>query len=112
PVETKEWLDFTFQPGSYVRNRPPYRVTGGNIMPIMVNQVDRDGHGDEASPSYNSLWLSTFLETADILDGYDGYPGADLYENPKFRKMFYAMIPLVLSRRYTPHIGDTGMTGN
>ncbi|WP_054949761.1 heparinase II/III domain-containing protein [Numidum massiliense] len=107
--ETKEWLDFNFQAGTRLTN--PYRVTGGNILPTLVNLVDRDGHGNEAAPEYNQLWLQQFLMTADILDDYDRYPVADLYQNVKFRKMFSSMYPLLLSEKYIPSIGDHGKTG-
>ncbi|RKN84289.1 OmpL47-type beta-barrel domain-containing protein [Paenibacillus ginsengarvi] len=108
--QTKEWLDFTFQTGGNTSNPPG--VTGGNILNTLISVVDRDGHGNEASPGYNSLWLTTDQLTADVLDGYDLYPEADLYANVKFRKMFSAYYPLVLSEKYLANIGDTGSTGN
>jgi uncharacterized protein YjdB len=108
--ETKEWLDFNFQAGGLVSG--PWRVTGGNILATMVNDVDRDGAGNEAAPEYNRYWLSTYETVADVLDGYDKYPEADLYRNVKFRKMFSSIYPLMLSERYIPQIGDSGMTGN
>ncbi|WP_158299506.1 FIMAH domain-containing protein [Paenibacillus antri] len=107
--ETKEWLDFNFKTGGLVSG--PYRVTGGNISALLVDDVDRDGAGNEASPAYNSGWVGLFQETADILDGYDLYPEADLYQNVKFRKMFSATYPLMLSDRYFALIGDTGNAG-
>ena len=106
--ETKEWLDFNFQSGTASANA----VTGGNILASFVNDVDRDGHGNEAAPGYNRLWLGQYIEVANILDGYDLYPAADLYENPKFKKMFYSMISVLLTDKYSALIGDTGSTGN
>ncbi|GAA3406310.1 carbohydrate binding domain-containing protein [Paenibacillus hodogayensis] len=108
--ETKQWLDFTFQTGGNTSNPPG--VTGGNILNTLISVVDRDGNGNEASPGYNALWLSSDQLTADILEGYDLYPNADLYDNVKFRKMFSAFYPLLLSEKYTANIGDTGSTGN
>ncbi|MBP1993235.1 S-layer homology domain-containing protein [Paenibacillus eucommiae] len=108
--ETQQWLDFVFQSGDFMSG--PYRVTGGNVGATLINDLDRDGHGNEASPGYNRLWLNYFLEAADILNGYDLYATADLYQNPKFRKMFHALYPLTLSERYSPQIGDSGSTGN
>lgn len=107
--ETKEWLDFVFQTGHMESD--PWRVTGGNVFNSLVSLVDRDGNGDEASPGYNALWLAEHQETADILDGYDKYPEADLYRNVKFRSMFYAMLPQIFIERYTNNTGDTGSTG-
>lgn len=108
--ETKLWLDYTFQAGGYERN--PDRLTGGNVWNTLVNDVDRDGHGDEAAPGYNRLWLSTYLQVADVLEGYDRYPDADLYEHVKFRKMFHSVYPVTMLGRDTAQIGDTGKTGN
>ncbi|MFD0958388.1 S-layer homology domain-containing protein [Paenibacillus chungangensis] len=108
--ETKEWLDFTFQAGGLARN--PWRVTGGNILVSMVNDVDRDGAGNEAAPQYNGLWLNDYMNVAEILDGYDFYPEVDLFSNVKFRKMFTAQYPLMMLDRYTPSIGDSGYAGN
>ncbi|MFC5471191.1 OmpL47-type beta-barrel domain-containing protein [Cohnella suwonensis] len=107
--ETKEWLDFIFQTGSVLSN--PARLTGGNILNSIVSSVDRDGNGDESSAFYNSLWLQAHRMTADILDGYDLYPEADLYKNVKFRKMFSALSPLIQIENYTANIGDTGSAG-
>lgn len=108
--ETKEWLDFNNQSGGLVAN--PWRVTGGNLLTSLVNDIDRDGHGNESAPGYNRLWLNNFLQVADVLYGYDKYPQADLYQNVKLQKMFKAMYPLLLSERYMPPIGDSEMTGN
>ncbi|MFK7695013.1 heparinase II/III family protein [Paenibacillus sp. HJGM_3] len=108
--ETMQWLDFTFKYGENI-SRIPRQITGGNVSFTMVNDVDRDGHGNEAAPAYNRLWLSTYLILAEMLRGYDKYPAADLYENVKFRKMFQAMYPLIMLGKYTPSIGDSGATG-
>ncbi|PYI53807.1 FIMAH domain-containing protein [Paenibacillus flagellatus] len=108
--DTKEWLDFNNQAGGLVAN--PWRVTGGNLLASLVNDVDRDGHGNESAPGYNRLWLNNFLQVADVLYGYDKYPQADLYDNVKLRKMFHAMYPLLLSEKYMPPTGDSEMTGN
>lgn len=108
--ETKEWIDFIFQTGGYVSSPPS--VTGGNILNLLMQDVDRDGAGNEAAPGYNLLWLSQLQLTADILEGYDLYPGADLYEHVKFRKMYSAFYPLLLSEKFTANIGDNSSTGN
>lgn len=102
--ETKEWLDFNFKAGYASKAE----VTGGNILATLVNDVDRDGNGNEASPLYNNQWLSKFISVADILDGYDLYPAADLYKNVKFRKMFYGTYQLMLTDLYCALIGDCG----
>src|SRR5690606_39540232 len=60
---------------------PDWHLTGGNVMTTLVNQVDRDGFGDEPSTEYNSYWLQQIMDVADVLQGYDRYPKADLYNN-------------------------------
>lgn len=107
---TGEWLDFIFKSGQVMQG--PTQLTGGNMLNSFVRDVDRDGMGNEASPAYNALWLHNHRMTADVLDGYGLYPNANLYDNPKFRKMFSAAGKLILSDQYTPAIGDTGRTGN
>ncbi|MGW5363386.1 heparinase II/III domain-containing protein [Actinopolymorpha pittospori] len=110
PAETTEWIDFVFKTGG-VGPAPEYRVSGGDVYRTLVDVVDRDGMGNEASPGYNRLWIGHIRGIADVLDGYSGYPAADLYEHPKFRKMFQGMHPLVMLGAYVPQIGDTGSTG-
>lgn len=108
--ETKEWLDFVLRTGGLARD--PFRVTGGNVLRSLIADVDRDGHGNEASPGYNGLWLRMHQLIADILEGYDLYPEADLYNNAKLRKMFTAFYPLLLGGAYSLNAGDTAATGN
>ncbi|TNJ63726.1 hypothetical protein FE784_23675, partial [Paenibacillus hemerocallicola] len=90
----------------------PRLLTGGGVLQSLVDLVDRDGNGNEGAPGYNRLWLDHFIDAADVLDGYDLYPVADLYQNVKFRKLFSGLYPLLLSEIYTPTIGDYGKTGN
>jgi hypothetical protein len=82
-----------------------------NLMHILVDDVDRDGHGDEASPGYNSIWMNCIKQVADILSDYEG-DVPDLYDNVKFRKLFHMVHPLVVLDSYTPSIGDTKVAGN
>lgn len=116
---SKEWLDFVFQTGDLVRIPDSnaeygrrYEVTGGDMSRLLVNEVDRDGMGNEAAPGYNALWLNTFMQAAEILDGYERYPEYDLFQNVKFQQMFSAFYPLTTLGRYTPSIGDSGFLGS
>lgn len=110
--ETKELIEFNNNP--LILSSSPRTVTGGGLLPILVDEVDRDGQGNECAPGYNYLWLQQLRQVADVMDGYT-LPGldasADLYKNPKFIKMFKAFYPLILSSRYSAAIGDTGGTG-
>src|SRR5690606_35429350 len=83
---SKEWLDFVFQPGDLITVTDPsapygrrYEVTGGNMARVLIDDVDRDGWGNEAAPGYNAGWLGNFLQLADAVDGYQRYPDYDLY---------------------------------
>lgn len=108
--DTQEWIEFNNQAGGLLRD--PYRVTGGNQFAILVNEVDRDGHGLEAAPGYNHIWMNQFLDIADILYGYDKVQTANFFENVKFYNMLTSFIPLLLSEEYVPPIGDSAKTGN
>lgn len=109
---SREWIDFIFKPGSLTTENGRPVLTGGDLSALMVNEVDRDGYGDEASPEYNSYWLEHLRLVADILEGYSGAKGYDLYENPKFRKMFSSFIDIVMAGKFTPQIGDSGAVGD
>jgi len=98
--ETGEWLDWVMAYG------------GGDVTGKLIDVVDRDGMGDEASPPYNQIWVNYLIDMAELLDGYDTYPAADLYKNPKFVQMLYAQVPVILANYYTAQIGDGGQTAN
>ena len=105
--ETGEWLDWMMATGT--RNDVP--CTGGNVATQIVDIVDRDGQGNEAS-AYNIDWANSLILIADILSGYQKYPAADLYQNVKFRNMLESNTKMIASRYYTPQIGDSGSTAS
>ncbi|MBQ2742409.1 MAG: heparinase II/III family protein, partial [Oscillospiraceae bacterium] len=111
--ETGEMLDWIMAMGVGT-NAGAYNeesISGGAIMSKLVDDVDRDGSGNENAPGYNSMWISYFMELAGTLAEYDGYEGVNLFENPKYRKMFLAQIRLLLGGYYTAQIGDWGSIG-
>lgn len=112
PGTTEQWLRFVAQTGGLVTSKDTAQVTGGNLLSTLVDQVDSDGYGNEASPHYNETWLLNTKLIADILAGYDRNPIGDLYDNVKFKKMLYSYIDLVMVGKYTPQIGDSGSVGN
>jgi len=108
PKLSKEWLEFAFKPSNSI-------LTGLNIGATFVNDIDRDGMGNEASPHYNILWLGSYMTIAELLKGYtiNGTDiSYDLYENVKFKKMFTAMLNILLGESFTPNIGDADNTGS
>ena len=107
--ETKEWIDFTFKSGGRVNY---FEVDGGNVYAQLVNVVDRDGHGSEGAPNYNKGWVSSMIGMADILQGYDKYPEADLYKNPKVIRMLTAMMDVTMVSRESVNVGDNETMGS
>ncbi len=80
----------------------------GNILRIITDEVDHDGCGNETSVNYNSIWLNGIHSIAEILKGTN----RDLYNNPKFMKMFHLDIPYIIADNYSLNIGDTNKAGN
>ncbi|MCL2517010.1 MAG: heparinase II/III-family protein [Oscillospiraceae bacterium] len=113
--ETGEWLDWVMAAGeanpSGTCENPP-KLRGGNVLAQLTEIVDRDGMGNESSPGYNNLWNTELIGMAELLYNYDKYPSADLYKNPKFMRMFYPQVPLILADYYTAQIADSGGTAN
>ena len=104
--ETAKWLDYLMAPGWVRSNTTP--CLGGGVSEVLVNTIDADGQGDEAS-QYNINWHTALSDIQNILDNYDRYDKVNLYNNPKFVQMFYSNISL-MSTYYSPQIGDTGTT--
>ena len=101
--ESKEWIDYLMATGW---DADP--ATGGSINEVLIDTICHDGQGDEAS-SYNVNWLGYISDVNDVLLGYEKYQSADMFNHPKFVKMFYANLPLMVSY-FSPAIGDTGNT--
>ena len=110
PTESKQWIDWIFQAGGRVGD-PTLRISGGNLEATLVDQLDRDGFGDEAAPQYNLGWITALSGVADALAGYKRYPTADLFKHPKYAKMIAARPALTMLNKYLPSIGDSGSTG-
>ncbi|MBR5272897.1 MAG: heparinase II/III family protein, partial [Clostridia bacterium] len=112
--ETKEMLDFIFQDGEGLMLNGAVQVnktTGGNVNRQLINAVDANGVSDEVSPNYSALWLNGVSNVARYTAGYDKYPEADMYNNPRFVKMFTWQLDTALRRTKMPALGDSGATG-
>lgn len=115
--ETVDWLNTVYRNG-----RCDWHDIGkkdaGNVMHYMSDRIDRDGEGDEVSIGYNAGWLENWLTIAKALDGYTipdgqilkGNIDPDLLNNIRYKKLFFTN-PLLLTNKYSAHIGDTGWTG-
>ncbi len=112
--ESSQVVDWIYQPGKWTQDTSTNtaKCTGGNLSVQLVDVVDRDGSGNEASPRYNSSWIEQLYNCADILSMYSKDPKYDLYQNPKYAKMFTTYIPMVLVDSFTAQIGDTGATAS
>ncbi|WP_435361688.1 heparinase II/III domain-containing protein [Haloarchaeobius sp. DFWS5] len=113
---TKDALDFLFKAGGleYEDDGTPWGnwyITGGDVLSSLLTKFDRDGHPYEGTPHYNSLVASALQGTADALNGYDAYEGADLYQNPVFKQSFKTQHPITYLNEYVPKYGDTEGAG-
>ncbi|MBQ7118805.1 MAG: S-layer homology domain-containing protein [Oscillospiraceae bacterium] len=104
--ETKEWLEYLMAPG-WIRSATS-ECRGGGIDEVLVNTIDGDGMGNEAS-SYNNTWLGNLVKVQRVLAVYERYQEANLLNHPKFVQMLYSLYPLMMDY-YTPQIGDSGST--
>ena len=87
-------------------------IAGGYVMKNLIEEVDRDGIGNENAPGYNRLWITNLLYIAEVLENYQGYSDLNLFENPKFLSMFPAHINVTLGGYYGAQIGDSGATAS
>ncbi|MDA0748238.1 MAG: heparinase II/III family protein, partial [bacterium] len=107
PQDSPPALDWCFEPGRRGGSG------GGHIPAVLINEVDRDGVGNEASPSYSFLWMNNFRQCAEILEAGKKHRDYDLYRDyPRFKKMHATPYLLTARHWHTPRIGDTGKTGD
>ena len=104
--ESGEMIDWLFKTGG--RSSDYKSVSGGNVESTLIDVVDRDGMGDEASPRYNSIWIDNLATMVDALSKYRSTKNYNLFENPKYIKMYTVYPSLVLAGTHTAQIGDTG----
>lgn len=113
---TGDAIDFLFKAGEVKHDESheplPWYMTGGNVMSRLLSEFDRDGWPNEASPNYNSIVVSSIGSVGDVLNGYDGYAGADLYQNPLLKNGLQNQHSITFLNKFTPNIGDSGATGN
>ncbi len=110
--ESNDIVEYLYRPGSRIINGSTAHCAGGNLSVQFFDVIDRDGMGNEAAPNYNLGWIADLYECADMLNMYTEDPKYDLYQNPKYAKMFTAAIPVVLTDDHTAQIGDTSWTAS
>ena len=87
-------------------------TAGGDMLTKYVNDVDRDGFGNEVGIGYNRIWVVNGLSVAEVLYRYGFEGDLNLFANPKYKKMFNSIIKETVGHGYSLHIGDSGSTAN
>ncbi len=120
--ETSEMLDWIMRYGtgkvynSATVGNPMPNNTGAYTIDYLLSAVDRDGNGNENSTQYNKFWVQYLLDTSEKLNKYTQQPGKEqykkynLFDNPKFVKMFTAIPRLTLGGYYSAQMGDSDGT--
>ena len=107
--ETEEMLDWLYQPQVIVKHSDTSReILGGGLLTSMVNNVSRDGQGNESAFGYNDLWVTNLLDLGIAFERYDEYKGMKLFDHPKYIGMILSYPPTTLVRRGAPAFGDGG----
>ncbi len=89
-----------------------YKNAGGEMLTRYINEVCRDGFGNEVGIGYNMIWVTNGIEIADLLYRYGAETKINLYENPKYLKMFNSFIKENVGAGYALSIGDSGSTAS
>ena len=109
PMRT-EIIDWTMSSGR--ENEGDYQ--GGNVLKNIVNNMDRDGVANEVGLNYNSYQMKALERVADYLLVYakDGKRNYNLFDFPKYAKMFEPWNGLTLVDVMHPNLGDGGSIGS
>lgn len=84
-------------------------ITGGELVDKYIDEIDHDGFGWEVGINYNKFWLLYSLEIAEILRRCKA-GNLDLFQNPKFVKMFDTFIHETTANGVSLALGDSGHT--
>ena len=95
-----------------VKYNSSVKNNGGEMLTRYINEVCRDGFGNEVGIGYNMIWITNGIEIADLLHRYGAETKINLYENPKYLKMFNSFIKLNVGQGYAVSIGDSGGTAS
>ena len=100
--ETTEMIEWVLRTGD--------NGTGGNVLTKIVDQVDRDGLGNETSDNYNGMWINSVNAIAEYLTVYKGRENLNLFQHPKFAQMYAPFKDRVSLNNQTVNIGDNSNT--
>ncbi|MBQ2743658.1 MAG: Ig-like domain-containing protein [Oscillospiraceae bacterium] len=102
--DTDDMLDWIFRYSEVTSTSN----SGGEVNQVLVNDVFRDGQGDESAFGYNRIWITNLTDLANALARYPEFTGMSLYENPKYLGMIQSYPYTILVRRGVPSVGDGG----
>ena len=105
--ETQQMLDWIWKKEVKSGSGSSFAISGGDVMPVLINDVDRDGFGNEVSLSYNALWETYLIDLADALNGYSRIENVDFWQNSKFVSLYLSMMKLTLCGRLAPAMHET-----
>ena len=106
--ESQDMVDWVFREDTRSGSFYNSVVGGGDVMRTLIEEVDRDGFGNEGSYQYNSIMEGYILNVAESLDGFTLVEGADLFQNQKFINMFIAATRFTVGGHLTPQIHESG----
>lgn len=95
--EQEKWFDLLMN-----ESNPSYQRLGLEFA--LYNVVFRDGFSLETSSHYNSLWVRKISEYASILEKTGRHP----FEIPKLRRLYDAVLAMIVTRSHNPSVGDGG----
>ncbi|MBQ9968864.1 MAG: Ig-like domain-containing protein [Oscillospiraceae bacterium] len=105
--ETEDLINWIFKASDKGGTTENGWNTGGDVNRVLVEEVCRDGFGNEGSMSYNYIWLTNLLDCADALNGYDKVESANLWEHPKFLNMYRAYMKVTCCGRLCHDLHET-----
>jgi hypothetical protein len=92
-----EWFDLLMN-----ESNPSYQRLG--LEYALYNVVFRDGFSLETSSHYNSIWVRKISEYATLLQK----AGREPFAIPKLRRLYDAVLAMIVIRAHNPSIGDGG----
>jgi len=109
--DTDEWLDWIFREG-HLRGQIP---NGGHIPQLFAGEIDQDGVGSEAAPSYSLGWLHKAQGMNDldqVIRCRTTYTRNSVRSFGRYKQMFLGHLRMICLGKFIPAIGDTGQTGS
>ncbi len=97
-MDTKKYIDM-------IVNSPGVSRVQSGIRYALYNMIFRDGTPLE-SPSYNTLTIEQLAILGDLLKK----SGYDIFSDYRMLLLFKSPIEMVVARKFTPDIGDSGNT--